>query len=278
MINGTELGLPNGVLALVFVGLDLASCEHHITAILIIHWCRHDARFMEMHLITSASNAIVPIQHFPSFSKQLLAKQEYLTFCLHILSQLFSSPQSLVTLIAGPSILQIFFPPLTWLGLLIWGQLSQASPTPSLSLSFWSWLGILWQLSKRFLIPENTWCQSKWLLKFSKYYSFFQNGYITALLFSYTQCLWLVTWDMVQDCLINPNCTSFLFFSTHHLRKVRSIKLRALLCVPFNHVHPIVSNSLTLQFTPTDTFCPLLPVYLKGPEMFSLLKPTQQWE
>lgn len=43
--------------------------------------------------------------------------------------------------------------PLTWLGLLTSGQLSQASPTPSPSLSCWSRLGTFWQLSRMFFIP-----------------------------------------------------------------------------------------------------------------------------
>lgn len=42
---------------------------------------------------------------------------------------------------------------LTWSGLLTVGQLSQASPTPSPSASFWSGLGTLLQLSAGFLIP-----------------------------------------------------------------------------------------------------------------------------
>lgn len=45
------------------------------------------------------------------------------------------------------------FVPLTWSGLLFWGQLSQTSPTPSPSLSFWSELDTLGQLSTAFRIP-----------------------------------------------------------------------------------------------------------------------------
>lgn len=47
---------------------------------------------------------------------------------------------------------------LTWLGLLTSGQLSQASPTPSPSLSRWSRLGTFWQLSRMFLIPTRKEC------------------------------------------------------------------------------------------------------------------------
>lgn len=43
----------------------------------------------------------------------------------------------------------------TWLGLAILGQLSQASPTPSLSLSLWSGLGTRGQLSRIFFKPED---------------------------------------------------------------------------------------------------------------------------
>lgn len=48
--------------------------------------------------------------------------------------------------------------PLTWLGLLTSGQLSQASPTPSPSLSCWSRLGTFWQLSRMFFIPMRKEC------------------------------------------------------------------------------------------------------------------------
>ena len=47
---------------------------------------------------------------------------------------------------------------LTWFGLLTSGQLSQASPTPSPSLSSWSRLGTFWQLSRMFFIPAREQC------------------------------------------------------------------------------------------------------------------------
>lgn len=57
------------------------------------------------------------------------------------------------TLVPGALVQGSPLAPLTWLGLLTSGQLSQASPTPSLSLSRWSRFGTLGQLSKIFLIP-----------------------------------------------------------------------------------------------------------------------------
>lgn len=52
------------------------------------------------------------------------------------------------------NILQVVIWFVTWLGFGISGQLSQASPTPSLSLSLWSRLGTRWQLSRIFFKPE----------------------------------------------------------------------------------------------------------------------------
>lgn len=54
---------------------------------------------------------------------------------------------------------------LTWLGLGISGQLSQASPTPSPSRSNWSRFTTRWQLSRKFFKPGDQFNYKVWVCK-----------------------------------------------------------------------------------------------------------------